>query len=874
MNNQRQSTQAPIALDPSFNGTGVWQPQGLNPLPSLIFGVAAQSVSKGGYVYFTGEAHGGLRGKVFVLGRLKPDGTLDREFAKATNGLAHDNFAPNNPSAGFSIKLLEDGKILLVGLADGRSTPALGRFNSDGTLDKSFGTDGYVVLRRPSPERQLSAIEPVQEQDFNTCTVPMISGKILIVHTYIASHIADTRAFIFMLNSDGSPDTTFNKTGHLQVVSPGESPDSVKINSGFIDEKGNIVVCGNLTVDREPAGVFFARYTAEGVPDTSFHATGVRVFNSPDLVNATFRTLVRQTNNRLLGVGSTSDGRGLLISLEPDGTDNIQFNGGEPLFIRLENYLTHWRIATMQPDGKILLLGNVTTPEPPPSPRQSYGVLARLLSAGKEDTDFAADNFWIKARASTDLTSLALQEDGKVVVGGYEFATALDQVVVMRFQNGEGGNSTSRWLRTNAAPLDPGFGASSGIAMLSTPVAGLVSPHGIGLDHFRNIYVVGHLLISAGHIQYYCVRLTAAGTVDQSFNSGGYLIGDFPPQTATVSHSQFTDIVELSNGKLLLSGVYYEDRRTTSKGLLRLHPDGSVDTTYGVGGTKLIELHRRPDGERADSDIPRAASSAPPKGKSIMLADGRVLLLTLLEHGLKTSQTVIVCLMPDGEPDLDFGAGKGWRVIAHPGFPYTEINDVLIDRQGNYILGGFCTEIGGYPTHALLIKLLPTGNLDTSFADAGHKVIEGTDGSERFLIYRLVAQTNNRILAIGYSMCTQMRGLMISLESNGKSNIQFHGGAPLLTDLDGRTTQWDNAIIQADGKILVSGRSVGGRCVVARFDDAGKLDGSYGGGGWLYFETPSLPSNAQFCPDGKLLFTASLTVDNERFPCIARGLID
>lgn len=440
MNSRQPSTSATVTPDPDFNGTGVWFPAGTNPEAKLIFGVAAQSVSKGGHVYFTGEADGGLRGRVYVLGRLKPDGTLDSEFAKDTNGIASGNFASNSPSAGFSIILLNDGKILLVGLAGSRTIPALARFNADGTLDTTYGSNrnGYVVIPSPASQRGLSALKRVQEQDLTTCVVPMSNGKSLILHTYFANHIADTRAFIFVLNSDGTPDTAFNKTGQLQVIEPGANPDSVKLNSGFIDDKGNIVVCGKLTENSESAGLFIARYTAQGVPDTSFHGTGVRVFKTPDLVDATFNSLVRQTNNRLLGVGNTSDGRGLLISLEPDGRDNIQFNSGNPLFIRLENNLTRWRAAAMQPDGKILLTGAITSPEPPPSPSQSYGVLARLLSDGKEDTDFNADSFWIKARASTFLSSLALQEDGKIIVGAFGYYAGSDKAMVMRFHGGIG----------------------------------------------------------------------------------------------------------------------------------------------------------------------------------------------------------------------------------------------------------------------------------------------------------------------------------------------------------------------------------------------------------------------------------------------------
>lgn len=446
MNSPQQATRAPITLDPSFNGTGIWHPQDLRPLPNRIFGVAAQSASTGGYVYFTGHANGGVKGRVYVLGRLKPDGTLDREFAKASDGLAYDNFAPNSDSSGHSIKLLDDGKILLVGAASGGSVPALGRFHADGTLDTTFGPDrnGHVVLRRPGAPRESSAIELAQEQDFTTCVEPLADGKILIVHTYSVSHLDDTRAFIFLLNSDGTPDTAFNKTGYLQVIEPGNSPDSVKLRSGLIDEKGNIVVCGELKANGESTALFFARYTAQGVPDGSFNGTGVRVFNSPDLVGATLFSLVRQTNNRLLGVGYTSDRRGLLISLEPDGTDNIQFNSGKPLLIRLENNLTHLITAMMQPDGKILLMGSVTSPEPPPSPRQTYAAVARLLSDGKEDTDFNNNSFFFKTPISVYRGSLALQEDGKIIIGGIDYKTQPEQVMVMRFHSGVGGDSSGK----------------------------------------------------------------------------------------------------------------------------------------------------------------------------------------------------------------------------------------------------------------------------------------------------------------------------------------------------------------------------------------------------------------------------------------------
>ncbi|WP_434709704.1 hypothetical protein J3P75_06585 [Pseudomonas sp. R1-1] len=876
---QQQSTLQLTALDPSFNGKGIWHPQGINPQPDFFLGVTAQKVSEGGHLYFTGQAHGGVEGNVYVLGRLKSDGTLDLDFAKAANGIAHGNFAPGSASTGCSINLLDDGKILLFGLAGGRATPALGRFNSDGTLDGSYGPDknGYVILKRPASQNVLSASKPSDGEYVTPGVVALSNGKTLVIHTYVVTHLADTSAFVFLLNRDGTLDTAFNQTGYLQVIAPGEGPEKVRLNNGFIDEKGYIVVCGTLNSENTPRGVFFARYTPQGEPDTTFNETGSRVFDSAGLVDATINSLISQTNNRLLAIGETSDGRGLLISLEPDGKDNIQFNKGEPSTIQLDNCLTRWTCAAMQPDGRIVLAGTVTSPDSPSSTRQSFAVLARLLSDGKEDLEFNADSFWTKARPSTHLTGVALQEDGKIVVAGFEFSTEPDLAVVMRFYGSlmdktahEGENTFPKRL-TKAAPLDPSFGAPVGIVMLTTPVPGFITPISLALDQHRNIYVTGHLHVASEHLAYYCLRLTPAGTVDTSFNSSGVLIGDFVPKMADRSYSLFTAMFELDSGKLLLCGVHLDGQGNLKKGLMRLYPDGRVDTTYGIGGTKLIELGTISWKTAPRPDTTHANFTTSAKGSSHVLAGGKILLLTGLESGTKQTQSVVMCLMPDGEPDLGFD-GKGWKIIKHPDFPYTEIKHALTDADGNYILGGSCSENARHRTHALFLKLLPSGALDTSFGEAGYVVIKGGEGIERFYVRRLVAQTNNRILGIGHANSTKTLGLLISLEKDGKFNIQFNSGAPLLTDLDGAYTSWCNAIIQRDGKILVSGLSIQNRCAVARFDDAGTLDVSYGDGGWLWFDAPRQAHPLQLFADGKLLFLARY--NNEALPCIARGLID
>jgi uncharacterized delta-60 repeat protein len=444
MNASNPSAQNDAALDQTFATAGIFKLDGSIGRQALLHGVKAQYSPATERIYFTGQAGSSVNSSQYVLGCLRPNGTLDHDFA--TNGVVQGDFIARMQSVGVSITLLPDGKILLIGrVISGKWLPALARFSAEGVLDPTFGTETdnhHVVLRMPGATKdqdqdqdqdQHAATDNGDSQVFSTSAVPFAEGKILVVHTYVATHQADTRAYLFLLNSDGSYDTSFNGSGYKQVIYPGDDQTHVKLRGGLIDQDGTIVVCGGLGPTPESRVPLMARYTLKGVLVPGFGTDGFLTPPLPSDQPAEFETVIVQPNKRLLGIGRTDDGHGLLISLESNGAFNIQFNGAKPLLTRLDNNLTSWKAGAMQPDGQIILCGSTK-----PADEHSKGVVARFNDNGTLDTTFHGGWVGTSVDGITIFNALIPQEDGKILVAGFGNADSSLQGLVLRYHaNGD-----------------------------------------------------------------------------------------------------------------------------------------------------------------------------------------------------------------------------------------------------------------------------------------------------------------------------------------------------------------------------------------------------------------------------------------------------
>ena len=222
----------------------------------------------------------GQSGGDFALARYNTDGSLDSSFG--TGGLVTTDFGGMSESAN-SVILLPNGKIVAVGFsnASGDFEFALSRYNSDGSLDSSFGTGGLVTTSFGGTiDRANSAIlQP--------------DGKI------VAAGESDGDFALARYNSDGSLDSSFGTGGLVTTDFGGTSDDA---NSVVLQPDGKIVAAGATNASGD-FNFALARYNSDGLLDSSFGTGGLVTtdFGGADELLAA----VIQANGRIVGAGES-----------------------------------------------------------------------------------------------------------------------------------------------------------------------------------------------------------------------------------------------------------------------------------------------------------------------------------------------------------------------------------------------------------------------------------------------------------------------------------------------------------------------------------------------------------------------------------------
>lgn len=281
-----------------------------------------------------------------------------------------------NPGADRSVSALAvqaDGKILVGGRFDslsGQARKYLGRLNPDGSLDTTFSAEANGVV----------------------LSIAIQSDGRILVGGQFTTLGGGTRDGLGRLNVDGSLDQGF------APILGGRSPD---VNCVAVQADGKIVVAGFFETINGQRHQNIGRLNANGTVDGSFNPSVdlavASIALQPDgkvVVGGAFRTLTGNPNDRTINIGR----------LNSNGT----LDGGWNLQMALEQTVN--RVA-VQPDGMVLITGSFT--EIDGLPRAG---IARINTSGDVDTGF---NPGIGGRNSgTWVSSLAIQADGKILVGG------------------------------------------------------------------------------------------------------------------------------------------------------------------------------------------------------------------------------------------------------------------------------------------------------------------------------------------------------------------------------------------------------------------------------------------------------------------------
>ena len=534
-------------LDLGYQVSGL--PLGAGWVEGLEVDAEDRALIGGGFPSFNGDP------KAINLVRLNLDGSVDTTFA---------GYGGNKCNGGV-VSILRDmeGKIWVSGdftNVQGRQRLRVARLDREGILDPSFGAAMESTLSAgPTGRVGKVAVDP--------------QGRVIITGSF-QSFASTPFKNIARLNPDGLLDPSFSSEGVQYDLFGGTSALA-------LDVEGRILLGGSfLSVNGVPRNRL-ARLGGDGRLDLSF---GGKTMPESAVVNAFALDSERRclVGGEFWRVGTAQ--RTCLARVTPSGT----IDGFAPGLDGAVN------AVAVQPDGKVLAGGRFLAVA---AGARSY--LVRLEASGALDPTFGDPD----RRLNGEVYAVALQSDGKVVVGG-----SFTQF---------GGVPCRGVVRVDAQGIpDPGFaqgldGANGRVLAIAVQGDGKIL---VGGD-FTKIHDVACNGLA---------RLNPDGSLDVAFQSG------LGAGTAVVRA-----LVLTGEGRILVGGSFPKVQGGCPEGIARLNSNGGVDSSFAPGLAG------------AEGGVTSVAVDA----------DGRIVLGGAFErvHGVPRGR--LARLNPDGSLDLAFSQG-------------------------------------------------------------------------------------------------------------------------------------------------------------------------------------------------------------------------
>ena len=598
-----------------------------------------------------------------------------------------------------------------------------------------------------------------------------------------------TRHNLARLNADGSVDTSFNPNANGPVRAIALQADNrVVIGGDFSTLQPNAT--GTATTRNR-----IARVNADGSVDAAFNP------NLGGQLAPQVHALLVQANGQIVAGGTfttaqptglaTPATRNCLARFNADGSLDAAFNPNpDGVVLALANHVdnkivigggftslqptgattptTRNRIARLNPngspdsefnpnanngvttlavqrDGKIVLGGFFTTLQPPGDESPALRAhLARLNSTGTLDSEF-------HPRAEGNVAAIALQPDGALLVGGTFSA------VWGRGSSSAQRNNVARFTSDGALDATFSLNINGEVSALTFQADGKVILGG----KFTRVLTPG---ASSALVRNHLARLNADGSIDTHFeldNGGRTLVS-----------------VTQTDGKVIIGGTFTSVGGSTHNYLARLNTDGSVDTTYN------------PDFS----------------GRVYTLAlqtDGKALVGGAFTSIGGETRNYIARLNPSGTIDSEFNPNLN-----------AEVGVIVLQSDGRILVGGSFTTVQpiGSTTpfsRGNLLRLNANGTLDTTF-----------DPEPNASVNAITIQSDGKIIVAGAFTTVQPGGAPTTTTTNGVVStvfsttaisarghlVRFNADGSLDTAFDPNLNGSVNALlVQADGKIIIGG---------------------------------------------------------------------
>lgn len=393
--------------------------------------------------------------------------------------------------------------------------------------------------------------------------------------------------------------------------------------------------------------------------------------------------------------------------------------------------------VAIQPDGKILIGGTSTS---------ANFALARFNSNGILDSTFSADGKVQTQFGTVSIgTSMALQDDGKILLGG-ECETSI------------GGRDFGLARYNSDGTLDRSFNSNGYVITSFSTSDGHDGGSAIAIQSDGKIIQAGDRSVTG----FAAVRFNSNGTLDNSFGTNGKII--FPIGDL---RSSCTSICLYPDCKILLGG--YSESTTkwkSSFAIMRLNTNGTLDNTFGVGGKDTIFMST---GGNTNQNYEYNIGNT-----MLIQTDGKILLSGSSALGSNGFGTIpIIRLNTNGSLDNSFGNG-GEVQYAVPGLEQIYITKMTLQQDEKIVVVGFIGSLDSVSISFLLARFNMDGSIDSTFGNSGivKKDISGADDE----LTAVAMQSDGKIVACGVSaygmeVVRYLSGLDVGvLDSSVKNN--------------------------------------------------------------------------------------------------------
>lgn len=375
-----------------------------------------------GKIYACGTALSPAFAGQLTLMRLNDDGSFDTEF----NGTGRVVITDYTESYAYKVLPLSSGKVLVVGLMYDQSYVAYMiaiRFNADGTEDTSFAASGRFISNF------------VTGDELAHGAVETSDGGIVICGQMVDENFNFLPA-LMKLTSQGYVDNTFGTGGFVTFPCSFNDNDLVSI---LEEPNGNLVACGHVDMGLTAQGAvdlnwLVVRTNANGVPDANFGTNGKLTYMaSAQNIDKSF-SIARQGDGKYVvgGFGNQFDftADGILVRFNADGSTDSSFgtNGKKVIDYGPNDIVTDIALVN---DYKILVGGyNIAT-----DVMINEFLLARFNSDGSEDNTFNVSGYVNPIISNVDNAANALhvQADGKAILAGKSNNGTNNDATIFRF---------------------------------------------------------------------------------------------------------------------------------------------------------------------------------------------------------------------------------------------------------------------------------------------------------------------------------------------------------------------------------------------------------------------------------------------------------